>query len=693
VSYAAGLPILLVTPTSIPSETSAAMTDLGIQHAIILGGTAAVSDAVKTQLDAKTGSTSDRVAGTTRFGTARAVGEWAVDNLGWDPTEIELASGVNFPDALAGGPLGGERQAPILLLASAPADTTGFADDHSDTITDVNCLGGTAACAEADLQTVATAAENTGNDEGVNQTATDLPELVSAKIMSTRTAAQATPGAINQAGTVVRFTFDEPITGAAPDPSLFWVYENDTAVYDDGAAAQVVSGDNKSVDILFEQYDEQALANNLVVATVERDAVTDGTGDTNPEGDAGISTGTANPVTAGVTAAPDVTGASRFTQAFDANNVVVDVTFDQPAFVQDPNGFFLELTDNSEVQCLASTSESDPSGNNIPGGSGTTKVTVECGDVSASGDPLTPSGAGTNGANVARVIVAEGAVARNDVPDNPNPLEAADVSNGGNTSGPDLVTAIFSPDAVAGADIVAYVFDEPISDPALASTGDLCGPNAGNPSVDFAVYMTDGSQTNGPACVQRAANNDSVVLAAFADHTLDDAVGVAVEDSAVTGFKTGGNANNRRDEVGVAPVAGSAITTGHTGAPDLIKVEIQPYTDALGVAKGRAIFTFDEDVPDSWAIATGVDADPGSFHLYDVDGEQLNCLALETQTAAARASDREVVCSNWEQDDSGDPATTEMVRSAKLGTVEYDAVEDADGNSTPEGAEVTTARA
>jgi len=34
-----------------------------------------------------------------------------------------------------------------------------------------------------------------------------------------------------------------------------------------------------------------------------------------------------------------------------------------------------------------------------------------------------------------------------------------------------------------------------------------------------------------------------------------------------------------------------------------------------------------------------------------------------------------------------------MIRTAKLGTVEYDAVEDEDGNSTVEGAEVTTARA
>jgi len=52
-----------------------------------------------------------------------------------------------------------------------------------------------------------------------------------------------------------------------------------------------------------------------------------------------------------------------------------------------------------------------------------------------------------------------------------------------------------------------------------------------------------------------------------------------------------------------------------------------------------------------------------------------------------------VICSSWNQSDSDTAATTEMVRSAKLGTVEDAVVEDADGNWNPEGAEVTTARA
>jgi len=465
-------------------------------------------------------------------------------------------------------------------------------------VADVECLGGTAACAEADLQTVATAAENTGNDQGNNTVATDLPELVTAKIQATRSAAQAGPAAIQQPGTVVRFTFDEPVTGAAPDEDNFWVYESDTDNWTEGDYAEIVTGDNKSVDVLFgpdsscdgtcSGLDDPAEANNLVVATVTRDAVTDGTGDTNPEGDAGISTGSQNTAAAGKTSAPDVQSASNFRQALNTGNTAVDVLFDQAAFVENEGNFALELTDNTEVLCVGQDDTSVAAGGTSAGGSGTSTLTIICGTDAGNPTAFGPSAAGTNGANVARVIVEQDAVARTSGFANENPLEAADVSNGGNGSGPDLVTAIFSPDAVAGADVVAYVFDEPISSPGLHTS-----PDPGEASNAFNVYYTDGTQMDdigvtSPLCggvcppfAQRAQNNDSVVLVAFGDHTLDNAVGVSVDDGAVKGFKADPNDKNRRDEVGVAPIAGSGSTTGQTGSPDLIKVEIQPFTDAL----------------------------------------------------------------------------------------------------------------
>jgi putative cell wall-binding protein len=131
VAYAEGLPLLLVQPDSIPSATESALTDLGVEQVVILGGTAAVSDAVQADLEDLTGNDAIRVAGTNRFGTAAEVSRFQEDTLDWTIGEILLASGLNFPDALAGGPLGGERTASILLLASVPDDTLERADELS----------------------------------------------------------------------------------------------------------------------------------------------------------------------------------------------------------------------------------------------------------------------------------------------------------------------------------------------------------------------------------------------------------------------------------------------------------------------------------------------------------------------------------------------------------------------------------
>jgi len=97
-AYAANLPILLVTRDAIPSSTSSAISSLGIKHAVILGGTAVVSDAVKGQLDTATGTASDRFAGVNRYGTAAAVGTWEKDTLSFPLTDVVAATGNNFPD-------------------------------------------------------------------------------------------------------------------------------------------------------------------------------------------------------------------------------------------------------------------------------------------------------------------------------------------------------------------------------------------------------------------------------------------------------------------------------------------------------------------------------------------------------------------------------------------------------------------
>jgi putative cell wall-binding protein len=120
-----GMPILLVRADSIPAETSAALTaaeasatgDVG--EIIVVGGTSVVSSAVLEQLDGLNGTDNvKRVAGADRHATAAAVAaDWL--GLGGDTCNMILATGANFPDALAAGPLADAAGAPILLNTGA----------------------------------------------------------------------------------------------------------------------------------------------------------------------------------------------------------------------------------------------------------------------------------------------------------------------------------------------------------------------------------------------------------------------------------------------------------------------------------------------------------------------------------------------------------------------------------------------
>ena len=86
--------------------------------------------------------------------TAAAVADLAVDELGFAAGEVLVARGDAFPDALAAGPLGGVRQAPVLLtpgpdrLGSAAAT---WIAQRCEAIDLVTAIGGPAALAEVVL--------------------------------------------------------------------------------------------------------------------------------------------------------------------------------------------------------------------------------------------------------------------------------------------------------------------------------------------------------------------------------------------------------------------------------------------------------------------------------------------------------------------------------------------------------------
>lgn len=106
-------PVLLVAPNSLPPETAAALRALQPGDIAVLGGPNAVSDAVLEQLGSFTAGGVNRLSGTSRYETAARVAQ-----IFWPATTdvVYLASGLNFPDALAGVPAAGRDGAPLLLV-------------------------------------------------------------------------------------------------------------------------------------------------------------------------------------------------------------------------------------------------------------------------------------------------------------------------------------------------------------------------------------------------------------------------------------------------------------------------------------------------------------------------------------------------------------------------------------------------
>ena len=106
-----GDPVLLVTPTLIPAATTQALQALDPTEIVLLGSEAAVSAGVATQLSGYAPVT--RLGGVDRYLTAIEISQ-EFFNPGVE--RVYLATGANFPDALAAAPAAGLNGAPLLLV-------------------------------------------------------------------------------------------------------------------------------------------------------------------------------------------------------------------------------------------------------------------------------------------------------------------------------------------------------------------------------------------------------------------------------------------------------------------------------------------------------------------------------------------------------------------------------------------------
>lgn len=114
-----GWPLVLTAPGELAVATRGAMGEIGVSSAVVLGGTGVVDASVETTLVAWLGDDAvERIAGPDRYETAALIADYSVGaGLAWEGAAI--ATGENFPDALAGGMLQARSGSVVLLTRSA----------------------------------------------------------------------------------------------------------------------------------------------------------------------------------------------------------------------------------------------------------------------------------------------------------------------------------------------------------------------------------------------------------------------------------------------------------------------------------------------------------------------------------------------------------------------------------------------
>lgn len=136
-------PVLLVEKSSMPASVMTEIRRLKAAKAIILGGTGAVDSTVEDALALELGRANvTRIQGSNRYATAANTARKVIEVMGagYDGHAF-VATGGNFPDALAAAPLAAAKGWPLYL--SDPA--SGLSVDTKSAmagVTDVHILGG-----------------------------------------------------------------------------------------------------------------------------------------------------------------------------------------------------------------------------------------------------------------------------------------------------------------------------------------------------------------------------------------------------------------------------------------------------------------------------------------------------------------------------------------------------------------------
>jgi putative cell wall-binding protein len=134
-------PILLCPGNELGSSVKNALQLGGFKHVVIVGGTGAVSDSAMSEAAAIVNDVI-RLGGNTRYATNLKVAKWCLEQ-GMTLQGCAIATGQNFPDALAGASLLGKNGSVILLANDADTSALSLLGETDEDINEVFVFGKT----------------------------------------------------------------------------------------------------------------------------------------------------------------------------------------------------------------------------------------------------------------------------------------------------------------------------------------------------------------------------------------------------------------------------------------------------------------------------------------------------------------------------------------------------------------------
>lgn len=267
-SYAAakGIPLLLTEPDSVPQATLDALKKLGVQKVTLVGGTGVIKPSIQTQLE-KLSLSVTRLSGNDRYLTNIDV----LTKLTQDASTVYVATGEDFPDALAGAALAAKENHPIVLvpLQNPSTSTLDYVNAQKNANAGFVLLGGTGVITTTMENILRTGSVNARISLQYVQGSSYLGQLNQVNIL---------PNKATDYTDIIApswYSLNDPAEGSEPDGSLSGIWDGDgTNNYAQLAAA--VHGRNlKILPILASSWSNQTTLSSILSNSTARTKLID----------------------------------------------------------------------------------------------------------------------------------------------------------------------------------------------------------------------------------------------------------------------------------------------------------------------------------------------------------------------------------------------------------------------------------